>query len=102
MKCGTSKERSSRKDVPAAVDSALVEAEKSLTQAEKQRIALRQKKVNINPSGGLESREGPSGSKGKGIDPQNWGNVHVNEEEADVEAQRAALDWECQGRPKFM
>ena len=92
MKRGTSKERSSRKDVPAAVDSALVEAEKSLTQAQKQKIALRQKKLNLNPPGELAPCEGPSGSKGKGIDPQNWGNVHLNEEEADVEAQRAALD----------
>src|SRR6266567_4481551 len=34
MKCGTLKERSSCMDVPAAVDFTLVEAEKSLTQAE--------------------------------------------------------------------
>jgi hypothetical protein len=62
-KHGTSKERSSRRDVPAAVDSAIVEAEKALTAAQKEIITLRQKKVNINPPDN-------SGSKGKGIDPR--------------------------------
>ena len=85
-KHGTSKERLSREDVPAAVDSVLVEAEKSLMKAEKQRIALQQKKVNP-PEEVEPCKGGPSGSKGKGVDPRNWGNVQLNEEEANVEAQ---------------
>jgi len=89
----TSKERSHRRDVSNTVDSVIAEAERSLTAAQKKIIELRQKKVNINPpeeSGPRE--EGPSGLKGKGIDPRNWGNVQLPEEEADVEAQQAALD----------
>jgi len=92
-KYGTSKERSSRRDVSAAVDSVIVEAEKSLTTAQKEIIALRQKKVNLNPpEESVPREEGHSGSKGKGIDPRNWGNVQLSEGEADVEAQQAALD----------
>jgi hypothetical protein len=68
-----------------AVDSAIVEAEKSLTAAQKEIITLRQKKVNVNPPDN-------SGSKGKGIDPRNWGNVHLSEDEANLEAQQAALN----------
>jgi len=57
-------------DVTADVDSVLVEAEKSLTNAQK-RIALRHKKVHVNPPEDVEPREkGPSGSKGKGTDPE--------------------------------
>jgi hypothetical protein len=88
----TSKERLSPrdKDVSADVDPVLAEAEKSLTNAQKEKIALRQKKVN--PPELEPYDEGPSGSKGKNVDPRNWGNVQLNEEEADVEAQQAALD----------
>ena len=32
-----------------------------------------------------------SNPKGKGIDPREWGNIHINNSEADVEAQQAAL-----------
>jgi hypothetical protein len=89
----TSKERFGHRDVSAAVDSVIVEAEKSLTTAQKEIIALRQKKVNVNPPDELVPREeGHSGSKGKGIDPRNWGNVQLDEDEANVEAQQAALD----------
>jgi len=77
----------------ATVDSVIVEAEKSLTTAQKEIIALRQKKVNITPPDELVPREeGHSGSKGKGIDPRNWGNVQLDEDEANINAQQAALD----------
>jgi hypothetical protein len=92
-KSGIPKERNGQRDVSAAVDSVLVEAEKSLTKAQKEMISLRHKKVNVSPPEQSEPREeGHSGSKGKGIDPRNWGNVQLGEDEVDVEAQRAALD----------
>jgi len=92
-KYGTSKERASRRDVSAAVDSVIVEAEKSLTTAQKEIIALRQKKVNItSPDKPVPHEGGHSGSKGKGIDPRNWGNVHLSEDETNIEAQQAALN----------
>ena len=92
-KYGTSKERASRRDVSAAVDSVIVEAEKSLTTAQKEIIALRQKKVNItSPDKPVPHEGGHSGSKGKGIDPRNWGNVHLSEDETNIEVQQAALN----------
>jgi len=48
-------------------------------------------KINAPDQSG-PCEEGPSGLKGKGIDPRNWGDVHLNEEEAEVEVQQAALD----------
>jgi len=89
----TSKERFGHHDVSAAVDSVIVEAEKSLTTAQKEIIALRQKKVNVTlPDELVPREEGHSGSKGKGIDPRNWGNVQLDDDEANIEAQQAALD----------
>ena len=37
-------------------------------------------------------KAGPSKTKGKGVDPSNWGNANLAEEELDLEAQQAALD----------
>src|SRR6267378_3259111 len=94
-KHSTSKERFSTrdKDVSVDVDPVLAEAEKSLTNAQKEKIALRHQKVTVNPLEGLESHEeGPSGPKGKGVDPRNWGNIQLDEDEADVEAQQAAFN----------
>lgn len=40
----------------------------------------------------MSSREeGPSGQKGKGVDPRNWGDANLEESEINVEAQREAL-----------
>jgi len=36
--------------------------------------------------------EGPSKKKGKGVDPFNWGNADISEEELDPDAQQAVLD----------
>ena len=36
--------------------------------------------------------EGPSEPKGKGIDPREWGNVNIDSDEFDVDAQKAAFD----------
>ena len=38
------------------------------------------------------AESGPSNPKGKGIDPREWGNLNLNEEELDIAAQTAALD----------
>lgn len=63
-------------------------ATQKLTQAQKQRIDLRNESVNINTP---ESRgEGPS--HGKGVDPRNWGGSGIPEEELDPKAQREVLD----------
>ena len=89
----TSKERLGHCDASAAVDSVIVEAEKSLTTAQKKIIALRQKKVNItSPDKSVPHEGGHSGSKGKGIDPRNWGNIHLSEDKTNVEVQQVALN----------
>ena len=55
------KERSSRRDVSAAVDSVIIEAEKSLTASQKEMTALWQKKVNLNPpEESVPHEEGPA------------------------------------------
>ena len=36
--------------------------------------------------------EGPSGPKGKSIDPREWGNINISHESLDIEAQTAALN----------
>jgi len=73
-------------------------AEDLLTAAQKDRIEGRNKKVanaetdaERHPS--ISSiRARPSENKGKGVDPFNWGNANLDEEEMDLEAQQAALD----------
>jgi len=88
-KYGTSKERSSCRDVSAAIDPVIIEAEKSLTTAQKKTIALWQKKVNLNPiEESVPHEEGHSGPEGKGIDPRNWGNVQLSETEANIEVNK--------------
>ena len=82
-------------DAPAA--DLLAAAEERLTAAQKNKIKRRYKKVaNVNDparsSSPSDVEEGPSKKKGKGIDPSNWGNLDLNEEELDPEAQQTALD----------
>ena len=74
-----------------------VAAEEWLTAAQKIKIKQRYKKVaNVNDSERSSSpsdvEEGPSNKKVKRIDPSNWGNLDLNEEELDPEAQQAALE----------
>jgi len=60
-KYGSSKERSSRRDVSAAVNSFIIEAEKSVTTSQKEMTALWQKKVNLNPpEESVPHEEGPA------------------------------------------
>ena len=39
----------------------------------------------------MSKGEGTSRAKGKGIDPREWGNLNISQEELDIEAQAAAL-----------
>ncbi|KIM42784.1 hypothetical protein M413DRAFT_408828 [Hebeloma cylindrosporum] len=79
------------KSVPAK--DLVAAAEKMLTAAQKDRIERRNNKVAQarNPSI-VSLGEGPSKMKGKGVDPLNWGNANLSEEDLDPEAQQAALD----------
>ncbi|KAG1738590.1 uncharacterized protein EDB91DRAFT_1082633 [Suillus paluster] len=71
-------------------------AEDKLTQAEKKRIRTRWNIPSRPASDGSESEEspgeGPSKRKGKVPDPRNWGGAELEDEDLDMEAQRAALD----------
>ncbi|KIM46695.1 hypothetical protein M413DRAFT_23065 [Hebeloma cylindrosporum] len=73
----------------------VVEAEKQLTTAQKERIERRYRNVarkQLRSTSPASRGEGPSKSKGKGADPANWGNAGLDEEELDPEVQQAALD----------
>ncbi|KAG1793840.1 uncharacterized protein HD556DRAFT_1476184 [Suillus plorans] len=71
------------------------EAENKLTPAEKERVWTRWNIPSRPSSDGSEPEEsqvaGPSKDKGKVPDPRNWGNANLDEEDIDLEAQRAAL-----------
>jgi len=80
-----------------AAISAVIEAEKNLTHAERERINRRNAVLGIPPThasreSSVSRGEGPSTAKGKGRDPRNWGNLDLDELETDIEAQRAALE----------
>jgi len=79
------------------IDPAVRAAEKQLTNAQKELIARRNKQVTSAP--GNSTREstrapeaGTSKNKGKIIDPCEWGNLNLDEEEVDLQAQEAALE----------
>ncbi|KAG1721725.1 uncharacterized protein EDB91DRAFT_1274903 [Suillus paluster] len=66
-------------------------AEQQLTEDECTRVNRRKYSVRHDCGNDTESPgEGPS--KGKGPDPWNWGAMNLEEEELDMEAQRAALE----------
>src|SRR6267154_3222600 len=79
------------KEQPQRVD-LVRKAEKGLTEQERQRI-LDRKQIEENARSGEQTPstldEGPS--KGKNIDPRNWGGADIDEAEMNVEAQREAL-----------
>ena len=78
-------------------------AEDLLTAAQKDKIEKHNNKVaksnttKERHSSIISARAGPSKTKGKGVDPSNWGNVNLNQEELDLEAQQAALESLKQG-----
>ena len=72
---------------------AVKKATEGMTAEQKEMIRRRQNKVRPRQDDSVSSRgEGPSKNKGKTIDPREWGNVDIEHEDLDVEAQEAALD----------
>ncbi|PPR02115.1 hypothetical protein CVT26_008845, partial [Gymnopilus dilepis] len=75
---------------------AVAKAAESLTKQEKEKISRRNEKVkkatHHHRDSSVSSRgEGQSQSKGKGVDPRNWGSLQLDDAEADIELQAAAL-----------
>ena len=89
-------------------DRAVKAAVLAMNQEQSELIQRRQERVITRSDQRSPSRgEGPSNlnPKGKAIDPREWGNVDLNPEELDVEAQAAALNslaqqWQGGTRPK--
>ena len=82
-------------NLTAEQNTVVIEAEKELTSSQKEQLSRCYKKVQkeMAPRNRSESQgEGPSTSKGKGVDPHNWGDAQFSESNVDVEAQRAALE----------
>ena len=82
-------------NLTAEQNTVVIEAEKQLTSSQKEQLSRRYEKVRKEtaPRDRSESRgERPSTSKGKGIDPRNWGDAQFSESDVDIEAQRAALE----------
>ncbi|KAG0692310.1 hypothetical protein DFH29DRAFT_1049093 [Suillus ampliporus] len=75
-----------------------------LTRAEKERIKTRWNTPSRPALDGSESEEspgeGPSRSKGKAPDPRNWGGADLDDDDLDMEAQRAALNSYCTAKYK--
>jgi len=76
-------------------DTVVNQAEKQLTLAQKEQLSCRYEKVQNKavPRKRSDSRgEGPSATKGKGVNPWNWGDAQLSDSDLDVEAQCAALE----------
>ncbi|KIK43568.1 hypothetical protein CY34DRAFT_81548, partial [Suillus luteus UH-Slu-Lm8-n1] len=68
-------------------------AERKLTNDDRKKIKARERTLNLSRGSSTLSREeGPSRDKGKAPDPANWGNLELEDGEADLDAQRAALE----------
>jgi len=81
------------RNLTAEIQTAVQQAEQALTSAQKEHISRRHNKVREPYRERSESRgEGVSNPKGKQVDPREWGNVHISDSEADVNAQQAALE----------
>ena len=67
-------------------------ATEALTEEQKQQILHHQEKVWINYKDSVSSREeGTSNNKGKAIDPWEWENVDLSQENLDIGVQTAVL-----------
>ncbi|KAJ3514734.1 hypothetical protein NLJ89_g2201 [Agrocybe chaxingu] len=90
--------RASKKPYEHMVRDPMVEkATEGLTADQRERIARRFEKVETqksgrNPSLTSSRGEGPSREKGKGVDPREWGNAGLNQQERDPAVQQAI--WE--------
>ncbi|KAG0692532.1 hypothetical protein DFH29DRAFT_882346 [Suillus ampliporus] len=68
-------------------------AERMLTQAERQRLAKRNFSVSTRETATTrETDHGEGPSKGKGTDPRNWGTAMIEDEDLNLDEQRAALE----------
>ncbi|KAJ3978410.1 hypothetical protein F5890DRAFT_1560391, partial [Lentinula detonsa] len=67
-------------------------AEANLDDREREIIARRYSSVRILEDDEESRDEGPSSSKGKGIDPRNWGNVSIDNEEMNPDLQAQILE----------
>ena len=64
-----------------------------MTKQQKEMLLCRQNKIPVKQDSSASSRgEGLSRPKGKGIDPKEWGNLNINQDSLDIEAQAAALE----------
>jgi hypothetical protein len=68
-------------------------AVESLTDNQRKHINRREKTVRSTQDNSRSHEEGPSRLKGKGPDPSNWGNVGINPDELDAEAQRKGFEF---------
>src|SRR6266567_8695122 len=78
-------------------DTVVRAAENQLTHAQKELIACRNKQVLIalgitTQDSTRTPKAGTSKNKGKMIDPREWGNLNLDEDEVNVQAQKAALE----------
>ncbi|KAJ3980171.1 hypothetical protein F5890DRAFT_1557946 [Lentinula detonsa] len=66
-------------------------AEANLSPDQRRMVRERQNSVRILNEEDESQGEGPSSGKGKGVNPQNWGNVDLSNDEADPEIQTQIL-----------
>ncbi|KAG2092938.1 uncharacterized protein F5147DRAFT_657550 [Suillus discolor] len=93
---GATQKKGEHQNLTREQENLVRKAENKLTPAERERIRTRWNLPSRPASDGSESEEspgeGPSRSKGKAPDPRNWGHADIEEDDLDLEAQRAALD----------
>ena len=64
-----------------------------LMAGQREKLHSRHQKALAERDSSIPSQgEGPSGNKGKNIDPREWGNVNISLESLDLQAQAATLD----------
>ncbi|KAJ3978763.1 hypothetical protein F5890DRAFT_1381415, partial [Lentinula detonsa] len=66
-------------------------AEANLNDSEREKIARRHSSIRILAEDEESREEGPSTGKGKGIDPRNWGNVSLDDEDVNPSLQAQIL-----------
>ncbi|KAG2118348.1 hypothetical protein BD769DRAFT_1390686 [Suillus cothurnatus] len=67
-------------------------AEKELMKKDCQILEARKHNLNLTRERLMSREEGPSKNKGKAPDPRNWGDAGVEDDEIDLDTQRAALE----------
>ncbi|KAG2136995.1 hypothetical protein DEU56DRAFT_912766 [Suillus clintonianus] len=89
----------SRKNTQLIEPDPVIEAEKQLTEEERSRILNRRRAEEKARSQELPpSTRGEGPSKGKGVDPRNWGDLDIEESELDMDVQYEALHTWAQTR----